>query len=262
MTGFPSPNYTQTPNDFFSMVPDMEESELRVTVVMIRQTFGFHRDGFKMAVGKLAKAAGLSRQGALDGAKAAENRGTFRRSNPDEQGEAEWELVVSPLHSVDTPLQPVEGTPLMSESKLGVKENLKKELNGDKSPEDEFPIEWQLGHGKKIVLRSEEDEFRALAKDTSNLIDMGAAGTGPLALAFMLERKILIPHAKVKGNRKAAREMMEMKVKPDHVRDAVRQLVSNNMTVVDLFGVSKTAIALANPAPEGGNNPLGLEVGT
>ena len=88
MCGFESPNYTQAPNDFFSMLPDMSEAEIRVTLVMIRQTFGFHRDGFKMGVTKLANAAGLSRQGALDGAKAAEDRGTFKRANPEAQTEA------------------------------------------------------------------------------------------------------------------------------------------------------------------------------
>jgi hypothetical protein len=132
---FQSPNYTQTPNDFFTMLPDMSEAELRVTLVMIRQTFGFHRNGFKLGVTKLADAAGLSRQGALDGAAAAEKRGTFRRTNPDAITEAEWELVVDePLQPVDPstelipPLQPVEGSPLPGGGQVGVKERLNKKV--------------------------------------------------------------------------------------------------------------------------------------
>lgn len=136
---FQSPNYTQTPNDFFDMLPDMGEAEMRVTLVMIRQTFGFHRGSFKLGVGKLAAAAGLSRQGALDGAAAAERRGTFRRVNPESIKEAEWELVVDePLQPVDpstelTPtLQPVEGTPQVGGGQVGVKERLnKKAKKGD-----------------------------------------------------------------------------------------------------------------------------------
>lgn len=93
-TGFQSPNYTQVPNDFFSTIPDMEEVELRVTLVMIRETFGFHRETFRMGINKLATATGLSRNGAKAGAEAAQDRGTFRRMNPDAQGSAEWELVV------------------------------------------------------------------------------------------------------------------------------------------------------------------------
>jgi hypothetical protein len=92
---FPEPNYTQTPNDFFEMLSDMESSEVRVTLVMIRQTFGFHKETFKMGIGKLALAAGISEGAAKDGAKAAEKRGTFRRINPNENKEAEWELIVN-----------------------------------------------------------------------------------------------------------------------------------------------------------------------
>jgi len=128
MSGFQSPNYTQTPNDFFAMLPEMSDAETKVTLVMIRKTFGFHKDKFKMGVSKLADAAGLSRQGALDGARAAEQRGTFRRTNPDAQGEAEWELMLDePLKPLDTPLKPVEGKPLTSRGQVRVKETIKKD---------------------------------------------------------------------------------------------------------------------------------------
>lgn len=146
---FQSPNYTQTPNDFFAMLPDMTEAELRVTLVMIRQTFGFHRDGFKMGVTKLADAAGLSRQGALDGAKAAEERGTFRRTNPDAITEAEWELVVDdPSSQLIPPLNPVEGSPQPSRGQVGVKERIKKD---SKSLLSSMPLGWQVAHGATVT---------------------------------------------------------------------------------------------------------------
>jgi hypothetical protein len=143
-TGFAAPNYTQTPNDFFPMIPLMDEAELKITLVMIRQTFGFHRKGFKMSLPKLARETGLSRSGALIGAKAAEKRGTFRRVNPDEPGSAEWELVVADqiepeiedentppasrgaLQPLEAPLQPVEGAPLVTVGQLRVKESSKR----------------------------------------------------------------------------------------------------------------------------------------
>lgn len=128
--GFESPNYTQAPNDFFDMIPDMSDAELRVTLVMIRQTFGFHRDNFKMGINKLKAAAGLSRNGAKDGAEAAEKRGTFMRVNPDAQTEAEWHLVIdqpetrSPSdHEVG---HPVTTPPPPSDQQVGVKERVKK----------------------------------------------------------------------------------------------------------------------------------------
>lgn len=134
MSGFESPNYTQVPNDFFDMIPGMSDAELRVALVMIRQTFGFHREDFKMGINELADAAGLSRNGTKDGAEKAELRGIFRRSNPDAQTKAEWELVVgqpvTPWSASDHPPgQPVTTPPSPSDQQVGVKERIKKSLN-------------------------------------------------------------------------------------------------------------------------------------
>jgi hypothetical protein len=134
MTAFQSPNYTQAPNDLFDWLPDMGEAELRVTLVLVRWTFGFHRDGTKLSIRKLAEAAGLSRQGALDGAQQAQKRGTFRRLNPDGQGEAEWELVTDPLQAVGAPLHAVDTPPLSSGGQVGVKESIKERDKETNSP--------------------------------------------------------------------------------------------------------------------------------
>lgn len=141
-SGFQSPNYTQVPNDFFPLIPEMDESELRVTLVMIRETFGYHRSEFRMGINKLAIATGLSRNGTKAGAEAAENRGTFRRLNPNGAGSAEWELVVnhplvSTLSTSDEPSPIDQGggqsmTRMWSDSdqQSGVKEsNKEKEKN-------------------------------------------------------------------------------------------------------------------------------------
>lgn len=129
---FPEPNHTQVPNSFFPMIADknMTEAEIRVTLIMIRNTFGFHRDSFKMGVHKLALAAGLSDNGAKAGAEAAEARGTFRRANPDSQKEAEWELVVGqPMtpSTIDPKVgQPMTHQPSTSDPQVRVKESINK----------------------------------------------------------------------------------------------------------------------------------------
>jgi len=126
---FPEPNYTQTPNAFFEMIPSMEHSELAVTLVMIRNTFGYHRPNFKMGIPKLIEATGMTRNSVRAGAEAAEKRGTFKRSNPTSQGEAEWELVVGstidPVNSSPLNSQPL--TPCLStiDPQVGVKESTK-----------------------------------------------------------------------------------------------------------------------------------------
>lgn len=132
---FPEPNYTQTPNAFFEMIPDMEHSELAVTLIMIRNTFGFHKATFKLGISKLADAAGLSRNATKDGAEAAESRGTFRRTNPNEQGEAEWELVVgqpvTPLTDCMGVGQPVTPPPSINDPQVRLKETKETPKKGD-----------------------------------------------------------------------------------------------------------------------------------
>lgn len=145
-SGFQSPNFTQVPNDFFPLLPDMDDAELRVTLVMIRETFGYHRSDFRMGIKKLATAAGLSPNGARAGAEAAEERGTFRRVNPNEQGSAEWELVVESEAveayalvgggAVSEPpgVQPVNGKGAVSEVQLGIKESNKERERNTTTP--------------------------------------------------------------------------------------------------------------------------------
>jgi hypothetical protein len=248
---FPEPNFTTTPNNFFTMIPDMSDAELRVTLVMFRQTFGWqNRTSFKMGLDKLAEAAGLSRQGALDGAAAAEKRGTFHRANPDTNKEAEWELVVA--------LQPVEGSPQPSRGLSGVKESTKEREHG---PNGHMPLDWQIASGKPI--EKMPDNFLQEAQDAANLVGTGmgvlALDGYELSMAFMQARHIVFTESQIKAQRKAAKAMLEAKVKPEHVRLAVEKLTEKNMTVTDLFSVTKTAIDLAHPSGSG-LNPQGLKI--
>lgn len=103
-----------------------------------------------------------------------------------------------------------------------------------------------------------EKIFRDKVKDTAHLLDMGCKGGGDLAAEFMLSRWLIIPESKIKGNRKAAREMLEMGVKPEHVTQAVSDLTAKGMTITDLFSISKTAIDLANKSK---NTPVSKSFG-
>jgi hypothetical protein len=118
--------------------------------------------------------------------------------------------------------------------------------DGDKSPDtSKLSIENQIFVGAKELTLP--DQTGARRWDIAQLIGMGEkSGAAELAYAFMEARDILIPESKIKGQRKAVREMLEMGVQPEHITEAVRQLLSKNMTVIDLFSVSKTAQDLAN----------------
>jgi len=261
---FEEPNHTQTPNKFFDMIADMGDAELRVTLVMIRHTFGFHKSTFKMGMRKIGEASGLTRQGAIAGAEAAERRGIFKRTNPDSQKEAEWELNLLPPVNTDDMSSRI--TPNVkqdySQCKEGlqqfpIKENIKeiKRNGADRAdlPTD-YPIDWQLAAGQSLI--NVPDQIRQTIINTANTIDIGCAGAGALASAFMTARGIIIPDAKIKAQRKACREMLGMGVKSDHVTRAVNNLLAAGMTVTDLFSVVKTAVDLANPAPNAAAQPV------
>jgi hypothetical protein len=74
--GFDEPNYTQTPNVFFEdMMKLMGESELKVMLCAIRQTFGYHKQHDPISLTQFQRMTGLSRQGVLDGIEKAVRRG-------------------------------------------------------------------------------------------------------------------------------------------------------------------------------------------
>ncbi len=76
----PAPNYTQTPNVVYDALPLMAEAEMRVTLTICRETFGWHQRSAKLSLTDLEQLTGLSRQGVLNGIEAGMERGLIGRS--------------------------------------------------------------------------------------------------------------------------------------------------------------------------------------
>ena len=78
--GFASPNYTQTPNTLFELLPVLSNAELRITLALVRETHGWHRRRTdRLSVPELAALAGLSESSAKTGIKEGLTRGTLKR---------------------------------------------------------------------------------------------------------------------------------------------------------------------------------------
>lgn len=163
----------------------------------------------------------------------------------------------------DTPLSSLDLTPPVKPRLDSINDPSNDPYNtasGENSPSAiPLPLEWQIAAGvDKVVVPDAKD---AKYRDTADLIATGmgilAIDAFKIAYTFMTTRGIIIPAKKISAQRKAVIDMIEMGVKPEHVAEATRMLVDNKMTVTDLFSISKTAIALANPAPEKDyNGPL------
>ena len=134
---FESPNHTQTPNDLFeSLMQQMTEAELKVTLAVIRGTLGYHRDGFDCSLRKMTAMTGLSENGVMSGALAAEQRGTIERVNEGHK-KTHWRVVFStsasearkkrPTSASEAALpQPVRQSTSASEAQSRVKESINK----------------------------------------------------------------------------------------------------------------------------------------
>ena len=94
--GFRAPQYTQVPNEVFDhLLPDMDETELRVTLVAIRKTLGWHKVRDAISLSTFVELTGLSRQGVLDGIEKAKSRGTLVEVGKGKRGINIYELVIT-----------------------------------------------------------------------------------------------------------------------------------------------------------------------
>lgn len=73
-----APRYTQTPNDIFDLIPEMGEAELKVTLIVIRQTLGWHKETDKISLTQLMKRTGMGRKAVVSGIRQAADRGVLK----------------------------------------------------------------------------------------------------------------------------------------------------------------------------------------
>jgi len=125
MSGFESPNYTQTPNDLFdSLLPSMGLAELKVILCVIRHTFGYHTNEVKLSIRAIARFTGLTGHSVLDGAKQAEDHGLIERYQ-DGNKTTLWRAVVSVVPTTTPRDTRYNASVIPSTTLLGLKERKK-----------------------------------------------------------------------------------------------------------------------------------------
>jgi hypothetical protein len=90
----PLPNWHAVPNQFTEALPDLSESEIRLTLVLLRYTVGFHQRIFRCSLTRIAKLSGLSRKSILTAAEKLEKRNWFSRIQ--DGGSTVWAIIIAP----------------------------------------------------------------------------------------------------------------------------------------------------------------------
>lgn len=126
---YQKPTHTQTPNLLFDEhMKDMSEAELKVCLVAIRKTFGWHKDKDRISLSQFQKLTGLSRQGVIDGIRAAMNRGVLGR---EESGKSYAYFLV--VKEDDQPISQ-ESRPTDSQASRHTKETIKEKKDSTATP--------------------------------------------------------------------------------------------------------------------------------
>lgn len=72
-------SYTQVPNEILDVIPQMSAPELTLTMVIVRKTYGFHKDRARMTYEYMEQETGMSRGTVHKAIDLVEKRGFFQR---------------------------------------------------------------------------------------------------------------------------------------------------------------------------------------
>lgn len=71
--------WTQTPNFIYDLLPEMNEAEIKVVMVIVRQTIGWKRETFSATVNELMALTHMARASVVAGIRAAMEHGILSR---------------------------------------------------------------------------------------------------------------------------------------------------------------------------------------
>lgn len=131
--GVDKPNYTQIPNLLLEdLMMHMSEAELKVTLAISRQTFGYHRERIKLSLTALQELTGLSRPTVVKGINEGMERGTITR-----QAHTDGSYVYALSINGETQLPSKDSLPVNKSNHQGSKHSLPKVVKNVDQPSKE-----------------------------------------------------------------------------------------------------------------------------
>lgn len=164
--GLKAPNHTQTPNELFDeWLPLLGLAELKVLMVIIRKTFGWHKIRDRISLSQLELLTGLGRRHVLKATKTLVEKHLISKSVEGKKGtqSAYYELVVDDVSN--NVYQCPKDTP-PSVLKTPTKETLSKEKETPIVPKRDLPSSSKSR--KRIPEEKKERSSRVLISDTQH----------------------------------------------------------------------------------------------
>jgi len=148
---FESPKHTQIPNMFFDeLIPTLKEGELRVLLVIMRQTFGWHKQWDRIPLSQLMKKTGMEKRAVCNSVNSLIGKGMVNKHKTGKCGTEQvyYSLVVESKqeNEEDTPPEIDEKT-FENSSKIEKKSN-----NSYQYPKDTPPSILKI-HSKETLTK-------------------------------------------------------------------------------------------------------------
>ncbi len=175
-----APTYTMTPNDLFDhWLPNLGEGELKVLLVIMRKTFGWHKPRDRISISQLSQITGLREETVVIATKSLQNKGIILREVVGKIGKQEtyYELIINedsnnsyPSEQRRTPLglTPLGSTEAQKKTPSYKETNTKQQqpvaaVEEKKSESREDDVQYENSKGEKLSV-SQSEIFRHFVK--------------------------------------------------------------------------------------------------
>ncbi len=196
-----APNYTQSPNVFYDEIfKTLKEGELRVILVVIRQTFGWHKSFDRISLGQLADKTGMERKSVCRSLNSLMEKGLIQKRK---FGDAGKEVCYYSLITEEVEKEDVPGDDGLESEE----EELLTSNNSYQCPKDTRPV--SLGH-QTSVLKTPTKE--TLTKENIQKKQQQAASP-PSAAVFSCLKEISLDESAIKKLMEFSEDRVELAVK-------------------------------------------------
>lgn len=167
-----APTYTQTPNDLFDhWLPHLKEGELKVLLVIMRKTFGWHKIRDRISISQLMKLTGMARSSVVNSIKSLEQKGVIHKDTTGENGSEEtyYELIVnedsnnSYQSEFNTPPSP-NFVPPPSTNFVPTKETLTKEKSKEQQQPPVVVVPENFSREEDIIFKNSKGETKSFSQ--------------------------------------------------------------------------------------------------